>query len=140
LLVGRVLVEGWLLAAAAEAAGVSERRAWWWVGRFRREGGAGLEDRSSAPRLVAGRTPTDREQLIVQLRELRFTSLGIVETLGMPLSIVGAVLSRHGLGRLPRLAPQEPADSYERLRPGGCPTFCVSGQSVSEVDLERKQC
>src|SRR5207248_2808108 len=97
----RVLVEGWSLAAAAEAAGVSERTAWKWVDRFRREGEAGLEDRSSAPCSVPSRTPADREQLILALRELRFTSPEIAETLGMPLSTVGAVLSRHGLGRLP---------------------------------------
>ena len=42
----------------------------------------------------------------------------IAETLGMPLSTVGAVLSRHGLGKLPRLQPDEPANSYERPRPG----------------------
>ena len=59
LLVDRVLVEGWSLRAAAEAAGVSERTAWKWVDRFRREGGAGLEDRSSAPKVVSSRTPAD---------------------------------------------------------------------------------
>src|SRR5438309_11899358 len=37
LLVDRVLEQGWSLAAAAEAAGVSERTAWKWVERFRRE-------------------------------------------------------------------------------------------------------
>jgi len=36
----------------------------------------------------------------------------------MPLSTVGAVLSRNGLGKPPRLAPEEPANSYERPRPG----------------------
>ena len=118
LLAERVLVEGWSLAVAAEAAGVSERTAWKWVDRFRREGEAGLADRSSAPRSVPGRTPAEREQLIVLLRELRFTSPEIAETLGMPLSTVGAVLSRHGLGKLPRLQPDEPANSYERPRPG----------------------
>jgi transposase InsO family protein len=118
LLVDRVLVEGWSLAAAAEAAGVSERTACPWVGRFRCEGEAGLSDRSSAPRSVPGRTPADREQLILLLRELRFTTPEIAETLGMPLSTVGAVVSRNGLGRLPRLEPDEPANSYERPRPG----------------------
>ena len=44
LLADRVLVESWSLAAAAEAAGVSERTAWKWVDRYRREGEAGLED------------------------------------------------------------------------------------------------
>ena len=98
LLAERVLVEGWSLAVAAEAAGVSERTAWKWVDRFRREGEAGLADRSSAPRSVPGRTPAEREQLIVLLRELRFTSPEIAETLGMPLSTVGAVLSGTGSG------------------------------------------
>jgi len=116
--VDRVLVEGWSLAAAAEAAGVSERTAWKWVDRFRRAGEAGLEDRSSAPHAVPGRTPADREQVILLLRELRFTTPEIAETLGMPLSTVGAVVSRHGLGRLPRLQPDEPAASYERPRAG----------------------
>ena len=37
----RVLVQGWSLTAAAEAAGVSVRTAWKWVDRFRREGEAG---------------------------------------------------------------------------------------------------
>jgi transposase InsO family protein len=113
-----VLVEGWSLAAAAEAAGVSERTAWKWVDRFRREGEAGLEDRRSSPKTVPGRTAPEREQLILSLRELRFTSPEIAETLGMPLSTVGAVLARHGLGKLPRLQPDEPANSYERPRPG----------------------
>ena len=118
LLADRVLVEGWSLAVAAEAAGVSERTAWKWVDRYRREGEQGLEDRSSVPLLVPSRTPSDREELIVSLRELRFTSPQIAETLGMPLSTVGAVLGRRGLGKLPRLAPEEPANSYERPRPG----------------------
>ena len=57
LLADRVLVEGWSLAAAAEAAGVSERTAWKWVDRFRREGVAGLEDRCSAPKRVQLNAP-----------------------------------------------------------------------------------
>ena len=118
LLVDRVLGQRWSLAAAAEAAGVSERTAWKWVDRFRREGEAGLDDRSSAPLAVPGRTPADREQLILLLRELRFTTPEIAETLAMPLSTVGAVVRRHGLGRLPRLERDEPANSYERPRPG----------------------
>ena len=118
LLADRVLVEGWSLALAAEAAGVSERSAWKWVDRFRREGEQGLEDRSSAPASLPSRTSAEREQLIVSLRELRCTSPEIAETLGMPLSTVGALLARQGLGKLPRLQPDEPANSYERPRPG----------------------
>jgi hypothetical protein len=54
----------------------------------------------------------------VLLRELRFTSPEIAETLGMPLSTVGAVLSRRGLGKRQRPRPDESANRYERPRPG----------------------
>ncbi|HEX9417148.1 MAG TPA: leucine zipper domain-containing protein [Gaiellaceae bacterium] len=59
LIVERVLERGWTVAAAAEAAGVSERTAAKWLARYRSEGSAGLVDRSSAPRRVARRTPPE---------------------------------------------------------------------------------
>jgi transposase len=62
LLVERVLVQGWTLTAAAEAAGVSVRCARKWVGRFRQLGEQGLVDRSSAPGRVANRTAADRSR------------------------------------------------------------------------------
>ena len=62
LLVDRVLVSGWTLTAAAEAAGVSVRCARKWVGRYRQEGEQGLFDRSSAPGRVWNRTPADRRR------------------------------------------------------------------------------
>ena len=48
-MVPRVIEQGWTLAAAAEAAGVSERTCAKWLARYRGEGPAGLVDRSSAP-------------------------------------------------------------------------------------------
>jgi transposase len=58
----RVIEEGWSLAAAAEAAGVSERTAAKWVARFRSEGRRGPStaprrrgDGPPAPRLSASR-------------------------------------------------------------------------------------
>src|SRR5256885_5026602 len=114
----RVVVEGWKLTAAAEAAGVSVRCARKWVGRYRLEGASGLFDRSSAPKRVANRTPVDRVAVIVSLRQLRMTSAEIAETLSMPLSTVSAVLRRNGIGRLGRLGP-EPAVRDERSPPGG---------------------
>src|SRR5215210_5319091 len=51
LAVDRVEREGWTLAAAAEAAGVSVRTVSKWLGRFRLEGEQGLLDRCSAPSL-----------------------------------------------------------------------------------------
>jgi len=116
-LVERVVVEGWTLKAASEAAGVSVRCCRKWVGRYRLEGEAGLVDRSSAPRRVANRTPKERVELIVGLRKLRFTAAEIAELLGMALSTVSGILTRLGLGRLGRLGLEQPV-RYERSRPG----------------------
>jgi transposase InsO family protein len=113
----RVVAEGWTLRAAAEAAGVSVRCARKWVGRYRAEGERGLFDRSSAPRTVANRTPTERVQAIVALRRLRMSAPEIAETLAMAASTVSAILTRLGLGRLGRLGLEQ-ARRYERSRPG----------------------
>ena len=53
LLVGRVLDEGWQVKTAAQAAGVSERTGYKWLGRFRAGGAAALSDRKATP----GRCP-----------------------------------------------------------------------------------
>ncbi len=118
LMVRRVLEEGWTLAQAAEAACVSVRTVSKWLARFRAEGGDGLVDRSSAPVVVPHRTPEQRVELIVLLRRLRMTGAEIAETLAMPRSTVSTVLTRIGLGKLSRLEPPEPANRYERKRPG----------------------
>jgi len=118
LIVERVLGQGWTLAQAAEAAGVSVRTVSKWLARFRSEGGDGLIDRSSAPERVPRRTPEERVELVACLRRLRMTAAEIGETLSMPLSTVSAVLSRIGLGKLSRLEPPEPANRYERKHPG----------------------
>src|SRR5215217_503433 len=118
LLCVRVIDQGWSLKAAAEAAGLSERRAAAWVKRFREEGAAGLEDRSSAPRRIPHRTSPEREKAILALRDLRFTAAEIAETLGMAHSTVSAVLKRHGKGRLPRPDGDQPERRYERAMPG----------------------
>ena len=111
------MLEGWTLAAAAASAGVSVRCCRKWVRRYRLEGESGLRDRSSAPRRVANRTPSERVELIVALRGLRFTAAEIAETLGMALSTVSVILRRRGIGRLGRIG-LEPAVRYERSRPG----------------------
>jgi transposase InsO family protein len=113
-----VVDEGWALAAAAEAAGVSARTAAKWLARFRAEGEAGLFDRSSRPRSSPRQTPPDRVHAITILRRLRFTAAEISQTLRMPLSTVSAVLQRVGLGKLSRLEPPEPPNRYQRRHPG----------------------
>src|SRR5215204_2308835 len=112
----RVVDQGWTLAAAAEAAGVSVRCARKWVGRYR-AGDRQVLDRSSAPRRVANRTCPERVAVIVKLRRLRMTAAEIAETLAMPLSTVAGILTRVGMGWLGRLGLEQPA-RYERSRPG----------------------
>jgi transposase InsO family protein len=97
---------------------VSVRTVSKWVARYRGEGAEGLFDRSSAPRRVAKRTAEERVVVIAALRRLRMTGAEIAETLSMPLSTVSTVLTRIGLGPLSRLEPAEPANRYERKRPG----------------------
>jgi transposase InsO family protein len=118
LLVERIESRTWSLAAAAEAAGVSERTAYRWLKRWREEGDAGLGDRSCAPQSIPHRTPADRVRAIEALRRLRMTAAEIAEILAMALSTVSAVLKRIGLGKRSRLEPPEPPNRYERKRPG----------------------
>jgi transposase InsO family protein len=118
LIARRVLEEGWSLAEAAEAAGVSERTAGKWVRRFRSEGLVGLRDRSSAPRRRPTRTSAERVEAIRKLRLLRLTAAEIAELLSMALATVSRWLKRIGLGKRSRLEPPEPPNRYERSRPG----------------------
>jgi transposase InsO family protein len=118
LAVDRVERQGWTLAAAAEAAGVSVRTISKWRRRYREEGEQGLLDRCSAPALVPSRTDEGRVAVIAGLRRLRMTGAEIAETLAMPVSTVSGILTRIGLGKLWRLEPLEPPNRYEKQRPG----------------------
>jgi transposase InsO family protein len=113
----RVLEQGWSIAEAARAAEISSKTCGKWVSRYRADGECGLLDRSSAPKVVANRTCERRIEAIAALRRLRFTGPEIAETLQMALSTVSGILTRIGLGRLGRLG-LEPAERYERARPG----------------------
>ena len=113
----RVDEQGWSLVAAAEAAGISERRAGEWLARWR-AGDRELEDRSSMAHSIPGRTPAEVEEAICALRELRFCGVRIAEVLGMPERTVRAVLARYGMSRLPALDAHEPQNRYERPLPG----------------------
>jgi transposase InsO family protein len=113
----RVVEEGWTVVEAAAAAEVSVRCARKWVGRYRVEGELGLLDRSSAPRVVVNRTDERRVECIAALRRLRFTGPEIAELLDMAVSTVSGILKRIGMGKLGRIG-LEPAERYERARPG----------------------
>jgi len=116
LLCRRVRAEGWTVAEAAFAAGVSERTAYRWLARY--DAGEPMTDRSSAPRSVPSRTPVKVEIVIERLRRTRMTSTAIAARLGVAVSTVCAVLARLGLNRLSRLEPPEPANRYARRHAG----------------------
>jgi transposase InsO family protein len=109
--------EGWTVAEAAEAAGISERRTYVWLARWR-SGDRLLEDRSSTPARIANRTARRVELMIERLRRLRMTSTAIAAQLDMAVSTVGAALARIGLHRLSRLEPLEPPNRYCRRHAG----------------------
>ncbi len=48
---------------------VSRKTAYKWLGRYRREGEAGLQDRSRRPRSSPGATPVVLEAAVLQVRE-----------------------------------------------------------------------
>ena len=118
-MIRRVLQEGWSVAAVAASFEVSTRTVRKWLARFRREGRAGLESRSSAPYLVANKLPAPWLTMIARLRrEYRMTGEEIALRLRLPRSTVASHLRRLGLARLAALEPSEPARRYSRARAG----------------------
>jgi transposase InsO family protein len=92
---------GMSVAAAAESMNVSRQCAYKWWRRYRDEGVAGLEDRSSRPHSCPHQTPARVERRIVALRQSR--KLGPARLAGIvdvPPSTVHRVLVRHGMNRL----------------------------------------
>ena len=118
LLVTRVTEVGWTMAEAADAAGISERTGYKWLARYRAEGLAGCDDRSSAPHRRPHRTRARHERWIVALRARRLSGPAIAHRTHIPLATVGHVLRRYGLGRLAPLTPPVAVRRYERATPG----------------------
>ena len=115
-LVERAEAEG--VGPAADALGVSRRTAAKWLSRWRREGVAGLLDRSSRPRRLARSTAPRLVERVLALRHERLIASAIAERCALPRSTVGAILRRHGLGRLKAQQPAVPVVRYERQSPG----------------------
>jgi len=121
LLIDRVLSQGWTVATAAEAQGISRATGHKWIRRYRLEGPAGLVDRSSRPHRSPRATPTYEVQRIVAARQAwRWGPDRLGPLLGLPPSTVGSVLRRSGL---PHLADIDrptglPVRRYEVCHPG----------------------
>ena len=101
--------------------GISRDRAHVWWRRYRAEGVAGLEDRSSRPHRSPNRTRPATERQVVRLRQKR--GLGPARIAGIvnqPASTVHRVLVRHGLNRLDHLdrVTRVPIRQMTAPRPG----------------------
>jgi transposase InsO family protein len=96
-----IIDDGWTYRRAAERFQVSVSTAQRWAKRYRTEGKAGMEDRSSRPRSSPRRTPVRHERRIIGLRvNRRWGPDRIAYKLGMHPSTVHRVLSRYGLAKL----------------------------------------
>jgi transposase InsO family protein len=121
ILVGRIDAEGWPVAVAAESMGVSRETAYRWLRRWRTEGVAGLEDRSSRPGRSPNQTPVEVEDRVCELRvRRRWGPHRIAYALSMPRSTVERILRRRGLTRLDAIDPptRRIVRRYERATPG----------------------
>ena len=104
--------------AVSEAAGVCPRTVRKWVERYRREGLAGLQDRSSRPHRLRRPTPQTVVEEIERLRRQRWTGKQIAAETGVSPATVSRVLRRIGLNKLSALEPAEPVRRYQRENPG----------------------
>jgi transposase InsO family protein len=96
-----VVEQGWPLRRAAERFQVSVSTAKRWADRYRRDGPAGMTDRSSRPCSSPRRTPLRTERRIIKLRVIRrWGPARIAGLLGLAASTVHRVLTRYRLARL----------------------------------------
>ena len=114
----RQVASGQTPEAVAEAVGVCPRTVRKWVDRYRREGLAGLLDRSSRPHRLRQPTPQAVAEEVERLRRQRWTGKQIAAETGVSPATVSRVLRRLGLNKLSALEPAEPVRRYERERPG----------------------
>ena len=114
----RAIESGQTPEAAARAAGVCPRTARKWWRRFKAEGLAGLQDRSSRPHRLNRPTPEPIVAQIEALRRQRWTGGQIAAEAGVSPATVSRMLKRLGLNRIAALEPAEPVRRYEREKPG----------------------
>ena len=84
----------------------------------RRVGGADTCTGSSAPQHRPHQVPAARVAEIERRRRQRLSGPAIARQLAMPVSTVGGILRRLGLGKLSALEPKPPVVRYQRERPG----------------------
>ena len=105
-------------ADVAQAMGVSLTTLKKWVRRFREEGTAGLQDRSSRPCQSPRQLPTAVVTETIALRQQRRTGRFIARLLGISPASVSRILRKAHLSRWRELEPRLPVRRYQRQHPG----------------------
>ncbi len=101
LLVDRVVVLGKPVVMVANELGVSRATGYKWVRRYRAEGAAGLDDRSSRPHRSPRALSAEQVALILGARvSRRFGPHRLAYLTGHPRSTISDVLARAGMSRL----------------------------------------
>ncbi len=118
MLIVQRLADGWSVVKIAAALGVTPKTVRKWRDRHAAQGFAGLADCTSRPHSSPCRLAPQVEDDIEQLRRQRLSGPAIARRLQRPVSTVGVVLRRRGLGRLAALDPKAPIKRYEREKPG----------------------
>jgi transposase InsO family protein len=118
LLVSRVVHEGWTVADASLAVGVSKRTGYKWLARFKAEGEPGLLDRSSRPRRCPRGLSAEERYVLEGLRRQRWPLWRIAMQAGRGVATVSRCMKRLGLSRLKSLEPPVPVVRYERAAAG----------------------
>lgn len=121
-----VVDDGWAQSRVAERFQVARGTVSKWVSRYRAEGSAGLEDRSSRPLRSPNQTPPRMERRIVALRvSRRWGPHRIAYHLHLPQSTVSKVLARYRVPLLGHIdlntgvrVRKPKAARYERENPG----------------------
>ncbi len=128
LIVSRVLDGGRPVAHVAKELGISRQCAHRWINRFKAEGPAGLQDRSSRPHRSPARTSPGAEAVVLVMRaKHRRGQDWIGPEVGMPARTVSSILRRHQVPFLRECDPltgevirssKQTAVRYERESPG----------------------
>jgi transposase InsO family protein len=128
MLVQRVLDDERPVAHVAKEMGVSRQCGHKWVARYRAEGEAGLQDRTSRPLSSPTRTPVEVEdRVLAARREHRLGPDQLSPEVGVPARTITRILRRHHEPRLSECDPltgevirasKTTAVRYERDEPG----------------------
>jgi len=106
-----------------------------WVGRFQRDGPAGLRDRSSRPHRSPRRVIETLQQRVIELRRERKAAFWIARQTALSTATVSRILRRARLSRWRDLNPPPPIVRYEHPHPGDLLHLDIKGLTrFAEVD------